>query len=78
MRAYNALKEGLVPEQNIDSAVTRLMLASFKLGMFDPVDAIPYLKITIKDNNRPAHSRLAKGVADESIVLSRTQTAPCR
>lgn len=64
-----AVKEGLISVATIDTAVTRLMLARFKLGMFDPLSAVPYSKITIADNNTPAHMELARRVADESIVL---------
>ncbi len=64
-----AVKKGLISEADIDTAVTRLMLARFKLGMFDPPGAVPYSKITIADNNTPAHRELARKVADESIVL---------
>ncbi|MCL4538485.1 MAG: glycoside hydrolase family 3 C-terminal domain-containing protein [Bacteroidetes bacterium] len=64
-----AVKEGLISVATIDSAVTKLMLARFKLGMFDPPSAVPYSKITMADNNTPAHMALARKVADESIVL---------
>ncbi len=64
-----AVKQGLVSVAAIDSAVTHLMLARFKLGMFDPPSDVPYSKITIADNNTPAHMALARKVADESMVL---------
>ncbi len=64
-----AVKAGLVSVKDIDRAVTRLMLARFKLGMFDPEGAVPYDRITIAENNTPAHRELARKVADESIVL---------
>ncbi len=65
----DAVKSGLISEAEIDTAVTQLMLARFRLGMFDPPSAVPYSKITIADNNTPAHMALARKVADESIVL---------
>jgi len=65
----NAVAEGLISEKEIDTAVTSLMLARFKLGMFDPPSAVPYSSITISDNDTPSHRALAKKVADESIVL---------
>ncbi len=64
-----AVADDLIPEKDIDRSVTRLMLARFKLGMFDPPSAVPYDTITIADNNTPAHMALARKVADESIVL---------
>ena len=70
---YTSLKEavarGLISEKEIDKAVESLMLARFKLGMFDPPDAVPYSKIPISDNNTEAHRLLARKVADQSIVL---------
>ena len=64
-----AVKDGLISERDIDTAVTRLMMARLKLGMFDPKGAVPYDTITIAENNTPAHQELARKVADESIVL---------
>jgi beta-glucosidase len=64
-----AVKDGLISEQYIDTAVTRLMLARFELGMFDPPADIPYSKIRIEDNNTTAHRELARKVACESIVI---------
>ena len=37
-----AYDQGLITEQEIDRSVKRLMLASLKLGMFDPEDMVPY------------------------------------
>ncbi len=65
----DAAARGLVSEKEIDRSVERLMLARFKLGMFDPPDAVPYNKITISDNDTEPHRQLARKVADESIVL---------
>ncbi len=64
-----AFEDGLISEAAIDTAVTRLMLARMKLGLFDPPSVVPYDTITIADNNTPAHRMLARKVADESIVL---------
>ncbi len=64
-----AFKERLISEAAIDTAVTRLMLARMKLGLFDPPSAVPYDTITMADNNTPAHRMLARKVADESMVL---------
>ncbi len=65
----DAFKQGLISEAVIDTAVTRLMLARMKLGLFDPPSAVPYDTITIADNNTPDHMKLARKVADESMVL---------
>ena len=65
----DAVARGLITEKDIDRAVTRLILARFKLGMFDPPDAVPFSKIPISDNDTKEHQELARKVADESIVL---------
>lgn len=64
-----AFNLGLISEKEIDSAVERLMLARFKLGMFDPAEAVPYSKISMNENDIQQHRELARKVADESIVL---------
>jgi beta-glucosidase len=70
---YNALvravKKGLLAEVDIDTAVGRVLEARFRLGLFDPPDKVPYSKISIKENDTPAHEALALKMARESIVL---------
>ena len=72
-RAYEALgdaaKQGLVSEEDIDRALTRLFMARFELGMFDGPGKDPYQNIPISENNSPAHRQLALQAARESIVL---------
>ncbi|HUI30278.1 MAG TPA: glycoside hydrolase family 3 C-terminal domain-containing protein [Candidatus Acidoferrales bacterium] len=79
---YSSLKEalarGLITEGEIDKSVTRLMLARFQLGMFDPPDAVPYSKIPISDNDTEIHRQLARKVADESIVLLKNKCLPLK
>lgn len=64
-----AVKQGLITEQAIDSAVKRLFLARFKLGMFDPPERVRWAQIPISVLDQPAHRALARQVARESIVL---------
>jgi beta-glucosidase len=68
-----ALERGLLREQDIDEAVRRLMLARFKLGMFDPPERVPYAQIPYAVNDAPEHDRLARRVARESIVLLKNE-----
>lgn len=65
----DALTKGLITEKDIDRAVTSLMLARMRLGMFDPPNAVPFSSLTISDNDTPEHRALARKVADESVVL---------
>lgn len=70
---YHALLEavqtGLIAEDSITQAVTRLFTARFRLGMFDPPASIRYAQIPITVNDSPAHRALARRAAQESIVL---------
>jgi beta-glucosidase len=65
----SAVKQGLLPEADLDQALYRLFSARFRLGMFDPKADVPYSKITPADNDNEAHRKLALRVAQEAIVL---------
>ena len=58
-----ALAEGRITEQAIDVAVTRLMLARFRLGMFDPPERVTYAQIPYSVNESPEHDALARSMA---------------
>ncbi|HVY75713.1 MAG TPA: glycoside hydrolase family 3 C-terminal domain-containing protein [Puia sp.] len=64
-----AVKQGLVTEKQIDSALEILLKTRFKLGLFDPEDMNPYNRIPASVINSPAHRALAREVAEKSIVL---------
>ena len=64
-----AVKKGLITEQEIDTALGRLLAARFRLGLFDPPAQVPYAQIPASENNSPDHEALALRVASESIVL---------
>jgi beta-glucosidase len=64
-----AVKQGLITESEIDTAVKRLMTARFRLGMFDPPEMVPYARIPFSQNDTPEHRQLARKTARESIVL---------
>ncbi|HET8656325.1 MAG TPA: glycoside hydrolase family 3 C-terminal domain-containing protein [Longimicrobiaceae bacterium] len=64
-----AVKEGLVSEAQIDTALTRLFTARFRLGMFDPPSSYAYGRIPFSENNSPAHRQLALQAAREAMVL---------
>lgn len=64
-----AHQEGLVSEETIDQAVTRLMVTRLKLGMFDNPEKVPYAGIPYEKNDCPEHRELALEVAEKSLVL---------
>ena len=68
-----AVEQGLITEETIDQAVTRLLKTRFKLGMFDPPEDVPYANIPYEVNDSPEHRRLALQAARESIVLLKNE-----
>jgi beta-glucosidase len=68
-----AVRQGLLPEKDVDTAVRRLLTARFKLGMFDPPSMVPWAKIPYSVNDSPEHQRLALQTARESIVLLKNE-----
>jgi beta-glucosidase len=69
----NAVKQGLISEGEIDTAVKRLFEARFRLGLFDPPELVKYARIPFSENDSPAHRRLALEAARESIVLLKNE-----
>jgi beta-glucosidase len=67
--ALNAVRQGILPESIVDLAVTRTLIARFKLGMFDPPDMLPWVGLGAGANDTPAHRELALQTARESLVL---------
>ncbi|MER6353571.1 glycoside hydrolase family 3 C-terminal domain-containing protein [Streptomyces sp. NPDC001634] len=65
-RIQGALVQGLLSEDDIDSAVRRQLAVRFRLGEFDPrLD--PYAGT--KDFDTPAHRALAGEAAEQAVVL---------
>ena len=67
------VKAGRISETEIDAAVTRLFVARFRLGMFDPPARVPYSKIPISANDSAVHRQLAGDAAKEAIVLLKNE-----
>ena len=76
----DALKQGLITEVQIDTSVTRLFLARFKLGMFDPPEMVRWARTPYSMLDQSSHKALARQVARESIVLLKNDrnTLPLR
>jgi beta-glucosidase len=64
-----AVKQGLLPEADLDRAVGRLFRARFRLGMFDPPSLVPYSTINPSESDTGEHRKLALEAARKSIVL---------
>jgi len=69
-KAYvDAVQQGYLPENTLDTALIRLFTARIKLGMFDPPEMVPYLKIDEKELDSAEHRVHARKLANESMVL---------
>ena len=68
-----AVKAGLVAESDIDQALRRLLMARFRLGMFDPPSMVKYAQIPYSVNDSAAHRALALETARKSIVLLKNE-----
>src|SRR5579872_338997 len=64
-----AVQQGYLSENAIDTALVRLFTARNRLGMFDPAEMVPYSKIDESELNSAAHRALARQMANESMVL---------
>lgn len=64
-----AVREKLVSEAEIDTALRRVLMTRFKLGLFDPASRVPFSSVSMAVVDGPEHRRLARQAAEESVVL---------
>lgn len=69
----NAVNEGLLLEEEIDTAVKRLMKARFELGMFDPDSLSRWSSIPLSIVESEKHKTLARKAAEKSMVLLKNE-----
>ena len=69
----DVVKSGLVAEETIDTAVRRLLLSRFRLGLYDPVEMVPYNQILQSVVDSPEHRDLARQTAREAIILLKNE-----
>ncbi|RZK24676.1 MAG: glycoside hydrolase family 3 protein [Hymenobacter sp.] len=65
----DAVRQGLLKESQVDSALAILLRTRFKLGLFDGPNATPYDQLGPEVVNSAAHRALAREVALKSMVL---------
>ncbi|GAB6393901.1 MAG: glucan 1,4-alpha-glucosidase [Bacteroidales bacterium] len=70
-----AVEQGLLAEAELDVAVTRVVLAMMKLGMFDEPSAVPYTQIPYDVVENKEHQALALDAARKSMVLLRNENS---
>ncbi len=64
-----AVRNGYISEEEINRSLERLLVARFRLGMFDPPAQVPFSNIGMDQVQSPAHQKLALEAARKSIVL---------
>jgi beta-glucosidase len=68
-----AVRQGLISEEEIDVVVERLMLARKKLGMFDPDEMVPWSTYPVDTLAVEAHKDVAREMARKSMVLLKNE-----
>lgn len=68
-----AVKRGMVSEERLDEAVTNLLSARMKLGLFDEEEKVPYNSITYEENDTKEHAGLNFKAARKSFVLLKNE-----
>lgn len=69
--AYEALEQGLITEEDITQAISRIFKVRIRLGQFDQVD--PYYNEQSLNQLITLHQPLVEEVTDQSIVLLKNQ-----
>ena len=70
----DAVKAGQIAEAEIDRSLERLFVARFRLGMFDPLERVPFSKIPYSENDSAEHRKIALEAARKSIVLLKNES----
>lgn len=68
-----AVRDGLVKEETIDRAVTRLVTTRMKLGLFDSPEKVPFHAIGYDQVDNKAHKKLNLKASRKSIVLLKNE-----
>ncbi|HRI23926.1 MAG TPA: glycoside hydrolase family 3 C-terminal domain-containing protein [Ferruginibacter sp.] len=69
----DAVKTGLIKEEQLDISLKRLFTIRFRLGQFDPETMVKYSQIPFSKLEAPEHKAHALKMAQQSIVLLRNE-----
>jgi beta-glucosidase len=64
-----AVRAKLVSEEMVDRALARVLRVAFRLGVFDPLNRVPFSKTPVAVIDSPRHRELALRTEREAIVL---------
>jgi beta-glucosidase len=73
-----AVKGGLLTEEQLNQTLRRSLTLRFRLGMFDPPERVPYTKIPDSAVGCPEHIQLCREVNREALVLLKNDPPPHR
>lgn len=73
-KLFLAVQQGLVSEEVLDTALTRVLTARFKLGEFDPIAMVPYNHYDRSLLGGEKFTTLAYEAAVKSVVLLKNDT----
>ena len=68
-----AVQDGLVSEETLDTAVTRLLTTRMKLGLFDPEEKVPYASIGYDQVDSVKNRALNLKAAEKCVVLLKNE-----
>ncbi|WP_431210039.1 glycoside hydrolase family 3 C-terminal domain-containing protein [Puia sp. P3] len=68
-----AVKDGKIPQSQIDTSVSRLFMIRFRLGLFDPVSMVKYAQTSAAELESKEHRDHALKMARQSIVLLKNE-----
>jgi beta-glucosidase len=66
-----AVRQGLIPESEVDEALVRLFEARMRLGLFDPPAEVSWSRIAKTEFDTPEHRALSLESAKKAMVLLR-------
>ena len=69
----DAVKEGLITEEQLDVSLKRLFTIRMRLGMFDPASMVPFSSIDSTTLESKAHKDHALKMAQQSMVLLKNE-----
>lgn len=69
----DAVKSGLIKEDQLDISIKRLFTTRYKLGMFDPPSMVKYAQTPFSVLESDAHKAHALKMAQQSIVLLKNE-----
>lgn len=68
-----AVKMGLIGEDQIDISLKRLFTIRFRLGLFDPIEDVKYSQIPLSVLESQEHKKIALDITRKSIVLLKNE-----